>query len=172
MRIYLIGYMGAGKSVLGRELALKMGFDFIDLDQMVELQKNQTISSIFETHGEATFREFEKEALLQTANLENTIISTGGGAPCFSDNINWMNENGLTVFLKVSLGKLFHRLTLSKKDRPLIKDKPDLDLMEFMIENLIQREEYYSKAKLICEDDNLASEKLFDIIQKEVDYSK
>lgn len=86
--------------------------------------------------------------------------------------MNWMNENGLTVFIKVSLGKLFHRLSLDKKNRPLIKNKPDLDLMEFMMENLDAREVFYSKAKVTCADDNLTSEKLFDIIEKELNHSK
>lgn len=172
MRIYLIGYMGSGKSILGRELALKLNFDFVDLDQLIEMKRNQTINTIFEKHGEATFRDIEKEALHSTINLKNTVIATGGGAPCFSDNMKWMNENGLTVFIKVSLGKLYHRLSLDKKNRPLIKGKPDLDLMEFMMENLDAREVFYSKAKVTSADDDLTSEKLFNIIQKEADYSK
>ena len=172
MRVYLIGYMGSGKSVLGRELALKMNFDFVDLDQLIELQRNESINTIFKEHGEASFRDIEKEALHKTKDLKNTVIATGGGAPCFSDNMSWMNEIGLTVYLNVTLGKLYHRLILSKKDRPLIKDKPDLDLMEYMMENLFLRETFYSKAKLICEDDDLTSDKLFNAIQKEINYTK
>lgn len=77
MRIYLLGYMGSGKSVLGRELALKLNFDFVDLDQLIEMQRNQTINSIFEEHGEATFRDIEKDALHATLYLKNTVIATG-----------------------------------------------------------------------------------------------
>lgn len=164
--------MGSGKSALGCELAAKLKYDFVDIDQMIELKRNETINHIFEKHGEETFRDIEKEVLHQTIDFKNTIIATGGGTPCYSDNMEWMNEQGLTIYLNVSLGKLFHRLAVSKEDRPLIKDKPDLELMEYMKKNIVKREVFYNDAKLIIEDDNLTMDKLFNQIQKEINYSK
>ncbi|NJN78937.1 MAG: shikimate kinase [Saprospiraceae bacterium] len=98
MNIYLIGFMGSGKSFIGKQLSEQLNFEFCDLDERIETAKNQSIASIFENKGETYFRKLESTILQKTANLKNTIIATGGGTACFFDNMEWMNENGKTIF--------------------------------------------------------------------------
>jgi shikimate kinase len=121
MRVYLLGYMGSGKTTLGKTLAKKLKFNFTDLDHFIEKDLNKKISSLFETEGEEGFRSIEKNYLHKTASMENTIVSCGGGTPCFFDNIQWMNNNGITIYLKMTVDGLFNRLLHAKEERPLLK---------------------------------------------------
>lgn len=145
-RILLIGYMGAGKTTLGAALAETLGLDFIDLDLFIEERFRKSISQIFAEKGEAEFRLIEQRMLHEVAEFENVIISTGGGTPCFFDNIDYMNNQGLTVYLKVPIDRLFTRLSIARNKRPLIKDKNDDELLNFIQEQLAKREPYYKKA--------------------------
>ena len=122
MKIFLIGFMGCGKSTLGKKLALKLGYTFVDIDKEIERMVNMSISEYFQKHGEEAFRELESSAL-KTINLpENSIIATGGGAPCFFDNLQWMNENGTTIYLSLSPKALAKRLENDTEQRPVLQN--------------------------------------------------
>jgi shikimate kinase len=140
--------MGSGKTTIGKRLAKKLNLPFIDLDAFIESRYRKTISEIFAEKGEPGFREMEKMVLREVAQFENIVISTGGGTPCFFDNMTVMNESGLTVYLKTSVEKLSRRLNASKEKRPIIKDKNAEELNVFISENLEKREPFYNQA--IC----------------------
>ncbi|MBD8348155.1 shikimate kinase [Dysgonomonas sp. HGC4] len=150
-RIFLIGYMGVGKTTAGRELAKSLDLEFVDLDHFIQTRYSKTISQLFEQFGEEGFREIENKILKEVADFENVVISTGGGAPCFYDNMEIMNSAGTTIYLKASPELLSERLDLCKEKRPLIKDKNKEELLLFIKENLNRRESYYSRAKIIFE---------------------
>ena len=147
IRILLTGYMGAGKTTLGRALADRLGITFIDLDNYIEERYRKSISQIFAEKGEDGFRDIERRMLHEVAEFEDVIISTGGGTPCFFDNIDYMNRQGTTVFLDVPVERLFIRLSIARKQRPLLKDKNDEELRAFIAEQLAKRLPYYSRAK-------------------------
>ena len=146
-RIFLIGYMGAGKTTLGRALAKELNIQFIDLDSYIEERLCKSVSQIFAEKGEAGFRDIERRMLHEAGEFENVIISTGGGTPCFFDNIEYMNGQGTTVFLDVPIDRLFIRLSIARKKRPLIMNKSDEELRNFITEQLEKRLPHYSKAK-------------------------
>ena len=146
-RIFLIGYMGAGKTTLGRALAKELNIQFIDLDSYIEERLCKSVSQIFAEKGEAGFRDIERRMLHEAGEFENVIISTGGGTPCFFDNIEYMNGQGTTVFLDVPIDRLFIRLSIARKKRPLIMNKSDEELRSFITEQLEKRLPHYSKAK-------------------------
>ena len=145
-RIFLLGYMGAGKTTLGRALATTLGLQFIDLDCYIEERFRKTISQIFAEKGEEEFRNIERRMLHEVGEFEDVIISTGGGTPCFFDNVEYMNAQGTTVFLDVPVERLFIRLSIARHKRPLIKEKNDGQLREFIAEQLEKRLPHYSKA--------------------------
>ena len=146
--------MGSGKTTAGKKLAALLGYTFIDLDALIERESGHSVEEWF-TRGEEKFREIETLVLRQTAETQNVVISTGGGTPCFHDNMTWMKEHGLTVYLRLNVGSLFHRLAESKKDRPLLANKTDVELMEFITESLKEREFFYSQAHYIMKGENL-----------------
>lgn len=146
--IYLVGYMGSGKSSLGRQLAIEMHVPCIDLDHKIEQVQGQLISTIFEEHGETYFRNLEHQTLMQTFNLDRTIISTGGGTPTYKDNMEQMNKAGITIYLKADLLTLFNRLKKRKEHRPIIADLTDEALMEFIEHHLSPRKAFYETAQL------------------------
>lgn len=120
-RVFLVGYMGAGKTTVGKELAKLAGLSFIDLDFYIEGRYHKAVSQIFAERGEEAFREIERNMLHEVAEFEDVLISTGGGAPCFFDNMEFMNASGTTVYLKVSVEELAKRLELCKHTRPVLK---------------------------------------------------
>lgn len=146
-RIFLIGYMGAGKTTLGRALAKELGIQFIDLDSYIEERLCKSVAQIFADKGEEGFREVERRMLHEAGEFEDVIISTGGGTPCFFDNIEYMNRQGTTVFLDVPVERLFIRLSIARKKRPLIMNKNDKELRDFIGEQLGKRLPHYSRAK-------------------------
>ena len=147
MRIYLIGYMGSGKSHLGRKFAKHLGLQFIDMDHYIEKRNYKTIPQIFAEEGEAEFRKKERKALEELSEFTNIVIATGGGAPCFFDNIDLMNNSGKTIYLNIDPKILAFRLMKSKTERPLIKGKSKDELIVFIDETLKKRNEFYSQAK-------------------------
>lgn len=156
-RVFLVGYMGAGKTTLGREVAAKLGLAFIDLDHYIENRYHKTINVLFDEHGEAGFRALESKILKEVGLFEDVLISTGGGTPCFFDNLDYMNEHGVAVYLKTSPDVLFSRLRIAKANRPILKDKTDEELISFIAENLLKREPFYLRSRLIFDADQLDS---------------
>ena len=149
MRIYLIGFMGSGKSFVGRRLAMALEWPFIDLDEQIVASAGQSIVDIFANSGEQTFRKLEQTALHQTSHFEKAIISTGGGAPCFFDNISWMNQQGITIYLNADPSLLASRLAPQRMHRPLIKDLDDHQLITFIEQKLAERNVFYTQAKYL-----------------------
>ena len=154
-RIFLIGYMGAGKTTLGKAFARAMGLAFVDLDWYIEERYHKTVRQIFEERGEDGFRELEKRMLHEAGEFENVVISVGGGTPCFFDNMEYMNSVGETVFLDVDVKVLFRRLKVAKQQRPLLANKTDEELMAFIVEALQKRLPFYSKAKYVFNGERL-----------------
>jgi len=145
-RIFLLGYMGTGKTTLGRVLSDITGFTFVDLDCFIEQRYCSSVSQLFQLHGEAKFREIEQHILHEVADFEQTIISCGGGTPCFFDNMDYMNSKGETIFLDSSIKVLFDRLKVGKYKRPILKDMNDEELMTFIEKSLAARKPFYLKA--------------------------
>lgn len=157
-RIFLIGYMGAGKTTVGKILAKQMGLSFIDLDCFIENRYQRTVGQLFKEKGEDAFRLIERNLLREVALFEDVLISTGGGAPCFYDNIGFMNEVGTTVYLKVSVEELAKRLEICKHTRPLLKDKTKKELQEFISETLQKRTDCYMQASVIFDAEVMCNE--------------
>lgn len=152
-KIFLIGFMGAGKSSIGKKLAQSLLFRFVDLDVLIEKQQKKSISAIFEKEGEKGFRKIEQQVLYSLKDEANIVIATGGGCPTFEKNLKWMNTNGKTIYLKCSIGILFHRIAPEKKSRPLIAVMDDVDIMDFIIMKLRERSSFYEKASLVVDGD-------------------
>ncbi|MEP7171403.1 MAG: shikimate kinase [Bacteroidota bacterium] len=166
MLVYLIGFMGCGKSKVGKQLAKKLNHEFIDFDELIEEQSGKKISEIFKDDGQQAFRNIETEILKSISGFENTVVSTGGGTPCFYDNMKLMNETGITVYIRMSAGSLFHRLAQSKTNRPLIAGLTDLKLMDFIIDTLSEREHFYMQAKHVVKGEDLKAEKILELLKK------
>ncbi|MDD6211403.1 MAG: shikimate kinase [Bacteroidales bacterium] len=156
-RIYLIGYMGAGKTTLGRLLAETMQLSFIDLDHFIENRYSKSVGQLFQERGEDEFRRIETNMLREVSLFENIVISTGGGTPVFYDNMTYMNRMGLTVYLRVSVKELANRLNKAKSGRPLIRDKSEEELEKFISETLSRREPVYLSSKRIFSAEELDS---------------
>ena len=139
--------MGAGKTTLGRALAKDLDLQFIDMDSYIETRFCKTVSRIFAEKSEEGFREIERRILHEVGDFEDVIISTGGGTPCFFDNVEYMNNQGTTVFLDVPEERLFIRLSIARNNRPLIKEKNDEELKGFIAEQLGKRRPHYEKAQ-------------------------
>lgn len=147
IRIFLIGYMGAGKTTLGKAFARAMGLTFIDLDWYIEERFHKTIRELFTERGQDAFRDLERRMLHEVGEFEDVVISVGGGTPCFFDNVDYMNSVGETVFLDVDIRVLFRRLKIAKHQRPLLDGKNDEELMQFIQEALQNRLPFYTRAK-------------------------
>lgn len=154
-RIFLIGYMGAGKTTLCKAFSRELGLTFIDLDWYIEERFHKTVQQLFSERGEQGFRELEQKMLHEVAEFEDVVISAGGGTPCFFDNMDYMNACGDTVFLQVEPEVLFRRLKVAKQQRPLLANKSDEELMNFICEALQKRHPFYSQAKLLFRADEL-----------------
>ena len=147
--IFLIGYMGAGKTSVGRALAHRYGLEHIDLDWRIEQRFHQKISDMFATIGEEGFRRRERNMLHEVMGMENVVVSVGGGTPCFFDNMEQMNAEGHTIYLQCSVGVLVERIMRSQNKRPIVANKTKEELMKFVAEHLVERESSYLKAKHI-----------------------
>lgn len=150
-RIILIGYMGSGKTTVGRSLAKKLGMQFYDLDWYIESRRRKTVAQIFAERGEEGFREIERYMLHEVAEFEDVIISCGGGTPCFFDNMDYLNQQGDVVWLKADPEVLYKHLLMGKTERPLLKGKSPEELMAFIRGQLEQREPYYAKARHVVD---------------------
>ena len=161
MIISLIGYMGSGKSHVSKVLSQKLHLKVIDLDQLISVKNNMTVSAIFEKKGELYFRKQEREALLEILETqENIVLSIGGGTPVYYNNMEILNQYTETVFLRTSVKNLTERLLRQKQKRPLIAKINDEDLPEFIAKHLFERNVYYSKAKYTVDTDGKDVEKI------------
>ena len=167
-KIYLIGYMGSGKSTSGVQLASKLGYQFIDMDKFIETEYACSIPQIFEEKGEAEFRKMEHNALKKLMDKDNIVIACGGGTPCYYGNIDLMNETGITVYIKMSVDALISRLITAKEERPLLKNKTQEELKIFITEQLEKREDFYHKAQYIIKGKNLKVNELVDFIREQI----
>lgn len=154
-RFFLIGYMGSGKTTYGKLLAKSLKLTFVDIDVFIETKQNKSIKQLFDEIGEDGFRKMEREALHEVAEFEDVIIATGGGTPCFFDNMEYMNAHGKTIYLRTSVRELRDRLKMSKTKRPLIINKDLRELETYIADQLEKREGFYMKSNYILDTDDL-----------------
>ena len=152
--------MGSGKTTIGKKLAKKLAYQFVDLDDLIENKIGMSIAEYFELHGESNFRILEQQSLRDTFNYNNTVISTGGGAPCFFSNMEEINQNGISFYLKTDVDLLISRLKGGMDHRPLIKNKTSDELKIFLTQMTERREIFYLKAKFIVPGKDLTVDKL------------
>ena len=153
MKIFLIGFMGSGKTSIGKRLAEKLAFNFVDTDRFIEMQQGLTVAEIFSKFGESAFREMEHKLLLDLQKCKSAVISTGGGTPCHNENMKMMLACGIVIYLKTSPENLTQRLIRSQNERPLIKGKSETELLQYIIEKLTEREQYYNCADIVVENE-------------------
>ena len=151
MRIYLIGYMGSGKSSIGKKLATRLGYSFLDLDSVIEEEHQLSVSEIFEQKGEDSFRSLERLALHQTFEIEDVVVSTGGGTPIFFENMDMMKGKGLCIYLKATPEVLVSRLQRNQHLRPLIASLSQEELQLFVKKQLEERSVFYEKSEMHIE---------------------
>lgn len=169
MTVFLIGFMGAGKTYWASKLSEALNVPWTDLDEVIVKREGLTIAEIFREKGESYFRALEAECLRSFKSVETSpeslqisprkisaIVATGGGAPCFNDNMRWMNENGLTVWLNPAVTEIAERLKKGMEVRPLLQNLTEDGLTEFITARLKEREEFYNKAKLEIKNTNIA----------------
>lgn len=156
--IILVGYMCSGKTTVGRPLAKALGRRFYDLDWYIEERFRKRIPQMFAEDGEDVFRRREANMLRETAEFEDIVLSCGGGTPCHSDNMAYMNQVGITIYLKASPDTLIEHIRLSRGERPLLTGKTDEELRAFVTTQLAEREQYYSQAQHIIPIDVLDTE--------------
>lgn len=149
LRILLIGYMGAGKTTIGKVLSDEMNIPFYDLDWYIEARMHRNIKQLFEERGEEGFRKIEQAMLHEVAENENVIIACGGGTPCFFDNMDYMNRQGTTVYLKALPEVLYAHLKMGKTIRPLLLGKTEEEIGQLIVRQVAERESYYLKAKYV-----------------------
>ncbi len=164
MRVYLTGYMYSGKTTVGHKLATRMGYQWADLDQIIETTFHTTIPIFFKRYGEEAFRKIEQKLLHNTVDLDNIVISTGGGTPCYFDNIEWMNLHGTSVYFDVTVETLLRRAAQSKKPRPILAGLTEEERSLYVRQQLSQRLPYYQKAKIIFPADEPDIEQLVQLI--------
>jgi shikimate kinase len=167
-KIFIIGYMGSGKSTVGKALSEQLDYEFIDLDKFIESEYKQTIPQIFATKGEKEFRAMEHNALKKFIDKDNIVIACGGGTPCYFNNIELMNNNGNTIYLKMSVDTLVKRLKTEKDSRPLIANKTDEELRAFVNRQLEKREDVYHKAQYTVKGKDLNVNELVMFIKEQV----
>jgi shikimate kinase len=155
MRIFLIGFMGSGKTHWAKQLASQMKIPFFDLDSVIEEKEGKTIAQLFAAHGEEAFRIKEKETLEQLIDeYPSMVLSTGGGTPCFFNNIERMKKYGVVVWLNTHVEILLSRLMKEKETRPLIKNLADDDMRAYIVRKLNERRMYYEQADITIDNEN------------------
>lgn len=148
MRIYLIGFMGAGKTHWGKIWAERLQLKFIDLDEVVEVKAGLSIEEIFNLHGETGFRRLEQACLFETIDNQNVLFSLGGGTPCYENNMEWINDHGISVWLDASPEVLANRIELDGSHRPLLESKKGEELLKQIVDLLESRKTTYQKARI------------------------
>lgn len=152
MRIFLLGFMGSGKTTIGKELAHALNYPFYDLDQYIEQQLQKSIANIFEQDGEEQFRQYETYYLIEIINKsEQAIIASGGGTPCFNQNLQLMQSNGITVYLRAKADTIYKRIKNTAHQRPLLQHRSDNELKQWISTTIQQREAYYMQAQHVID---------------------
>ena len=164
MPIFLIGYMGSGKSKIGNDLSQIMNVPFVDLDNLIEQELGLGICDIFNQKGESFFRQQEQYHLTSLNYTKYMIVAVGGGTPCFFDNMHFMNSVGLTIYLKVSCEELVNRLQFNNS-RPLLLNKK-VNLQDLVKEQLIEREKYYQNSQYVIESDAISIEQVSQLLKQ------
>ena len=165
MTLFLVGYMGSGKSVIGKKLARILEYNYIDLDSYIEEKENTSIKVIFETKGEIYFRKIESLYLKELVGIKNTVVSLGGGTPCYGNNNNLIleSENSLSIYLKASIQTLSDRLFEEKSKRPLIAHlETKNELSEFIGKHVFERSPFYENSTTIIKTDGLSEDEVVD----------
>ena len=156
MKIFLIGFMGSGKTFWGTRLSLKLNIPFFDLDEKITESTGMSINEIFAKEGEEFFRQAEKNILHTiTETHETFVMACGGGTPCYFNNIDYMNRAGTTVWISTSIEKLFERLIKERSDRPLLKNLTDDQVKSFIIKKFSDRKIFYEQADVVIDDDSV-----------------
>ncbi|ATL49845.1 shikimate kinase [Chitinophaga caeni] len=163
-RIFLLGFMGAGKTYWGKQLAEHLGLPFYDIDEVIVEEEGMPVSDIFAEKGEDYFRMRETEVLKDVSEQPEFLVSCGGGTPCFSDNMDWMNNQGITVWINPSIETMVERLQRKKYKRPLIQDLTDDDLSAFVEKKLNERIQFYQLSQKIITADELSLDYLINEI--------
>ncbi|GEP96750.1 shikimate kinase [Chitinophaga cymbidii] len=159
MKLFLIGFMGAGKSYWGKQLAGHFGLPYFDLDEVIVEREDMSVADIFSEKGEEYFRTLEGEVLRElTLSNDAFLISCGGGTPCFSDAMDFMNANGITIWLNPSVPVIVERLQRKQYKRPLIQDLSQEDLTAFTEKKLAERQPFYEQSQIIISDDEVSLE--------------
>lgn len=164
MIFFLIGFMGSGKTHWGEIWAETYGFNFIDLDEDIEKKERKTIAAIFENNGETYFRQIEAITLRSFNKAENTIIACGGGTPCFLDNMHWMNEHGITVYLSSDSSEILKRVLSKQEKRPLLSKMNEGELLSFIEQKLQERAPFYAAAKFTLSTLNLSDNSFGEVL--------
>lgn len=155
MRIFLVGFMFSGKSTVGKLLAKSMGYEHIDTDHMFESLYNISINDFFEKYGQDLFRELEHKLLLTLIEKDNIVISTGGGLPCFHNNMELIKQNGISIHINMSFKSIIHRQKKSKKNRPLLRNKSQEEIEIFLQDLLAKRIGIYNQSNIIIKGEDL-----------------
>lgn len=166
MRIILVGFPGCGKSSVGKKLASKLGYGFVDLDEAFEEEYHITIPDFFRKYNETAFRSCERKVLVNKLQQDNIVLSSGGGTPCFSDNMQLMKDSGLVVYIKMAPASLFDRLSHAKRVRPLVQNKTPEELRAYIDTTLPLREPVYQQAHLTVKGESINIEEVCEEIRK------
>ena len=164
MKIFLIGFMGSGKTYWGKIWAENALLDFYDLDEEIESAEGMAVSEIFRQKDEAYFRNAETDSLKAFASKDNLILACGGGTPCFHNNMKWMNAHGTTVYLDASPQTIYNRVAAEKNKRPLIERIGDAELLSFIEHKLKEREPFYKQANIILPAEELTDQTISSLI--------
>ena len=164
-RIYIVGYMGAGKTTAARRLAQRMGWEVVDTDALFEEKYKISVNDFFNKYDEPLYRKLESEVLKATESLDHVVVSTGGGTACFFDNMDWMNQHGLTVFLRISPQAAVDRVIHSRHKRPLVEGKSEEELTEFVNQHYASRLPFYEQARITAKSEDFDIESLMEAIK-------
>ena len=163
-RIYIVGYMGAGKTTAARRLAQRLGWEVADTDALFEEKYKISVNDFFNKYDEPLYRKLESEVLKSTESLENVVVSTGGGTACYFDNMEWMNQHGLTVFMRISPQAAVDRVIHSRHKRPLVEGKTEEELTAFVSGHYASRMPFYEQARITVKSEDLDVEGMMNII--------
>lgn len=167
MRYFIIGFKSSGKTTTGRKLALKLGMDFIDLDDHIEQMTGRSVPEIYSTEGETEFRNLEWKALKDVVKKDNMIVSTGGGVPCHCENMNLMEKYGEIIYLRLNNDTLVSRLEKAAADRPIVKNKTRGELYQYIVDLKNKCEHHYMRARYIIDGESLKIENLVEILKRQ-----